>query len=123
MAYAHDFTTTLPLSISLYHGRKTFAGLVNYPFLSGAKISLDGLINTGMSLKPEYLYNTVYSEFLNWQTYRAREFTKYIQLSLNKVVALEWNKRYILGGIVIILSKINYELPYYGIVEINGFTG
>ncbi|MEI7527131.1 MAG: hypothetical protein WCJ95_22465, partial [Mariniphaga sp.] len=102
---------------------KLFAGLVNYPYCSASKISMDGLISNNMSLKPTYLYNSVYSDFLNWQTYRAREFTKYIQLTLNDVVALQWDKRYILGGIVIILSKINYELPYYGIVEINGFTG
>ena len=123
MYYERDFTSNMPLSITLYHGRKTFAGLVNYPYCSASKISMDGLINTGMSLKPVYLYNAVYAEFLNWKTYRAREFTKYIELSLNDVVALQWGKRYVIDGVVVILNKINYELPYCGIVELDGFTG
>jgi len=123
MVYAQDFTSNVPLSISLYHGRKTFAGLVNYPFLSGAKISMDGLINTGMSLKPEYLYNSVYAEFLNWQTYRAREFTKYIELTMDELLALQWGKRYVINGIIVILERVNYEIPYWGKVEIKGYTG
>ncbi|MEI7527088.1 MAG: hypothetical protein WCJ95_22250, partial [Mariniphaga sp.] len=123
MYYERDFTSNMPLSITLYHGRKTFAGLVNYPYCSASKISMDGLLNTGMSLKPVYLYNAVYAEFLNWKTYRAREFTKYIELSLNDVVALQWGKRYVIDGVVVILNKINYELPYCGIVELDGFTG
>jgi len=123
MVYAQDFTSNVPLSISLYHGRKTFAGLVNYPFLTGAKISMDGLINTGMSLKPEYLYNSVYAEFLNWQTYRAREFTKYFELTMDELLALQWGKRYVINGIVVILERINYEIPYWGKAEIKGYTG
>jgi len=74
-------------------------------------------------LKPEYLYNSVYAEFLNWQTYRAREFTKYIELTMDELLALQWGKRYVINGIIVILERVNYEIPYWGKVEIKGYTG
>jgi len=52
----------------------------------------------------------MYSEFLNWQTYRARAFTKYIELTLVQLVALQWGRRYNIDGIEVILDKINNEL-------------
>ena len=122
MYYERDFTSDVPLTITLYHGRRTFAGLVNYPYASAAKVSIDGLIDTGLSLKPAYLYNSLYSEFLNWQTFRARGFNKYVELSLVQLCALEWGRRYMISGVQVIFSKISYDLPYDGKVMVEGFT-
>ena len=109
------------LYVTLYHGRKTFT-TIGTPYTSFDRYSRDGTIDTGMSLKPAYLYDKVYLEFINWQTYRARGFTKYIQLSLLQLLALQWGKRYMINGTVVILDKINYDLPYTGTVEISGFS-
>ncbi|HZK95581.1 MAG TPA: hypothetical protein VFC67_15350 [Prolixibacteraceae bacterium] len=117
-----DYLIPIPLTISLYHGRKKFGGQVDFPYTSFDQFSLDGTIDTGMSLKPAYLYDKVYSEFLNWQTYRARGFTKYIQLSILQLLALQWGKRYMINGAIVILDKINYDLPYTGTVEVSGFS-
>lgn len=116
-----SYTVISFLAITLYHGRKTFDG-ISFPYASFDRYSLDGAIDTEMSLKPSYLYDEVYSEFLNWQTYRARRFTKYIELSLVHLIALQWGKRYNIGGIEVILDIINYEFPYDGQVKIEGFT-
>ena len=115
------YTAVSFLAISLYHGRKTFS-FRNYPYTSFDQYSLDGTIDTRMSLKPIYLYDNVYLEFLNWQTYRTRGFTKYIQLSLLQLLALQWGRRYMINGSVVILDTINYDLPYTGTVEVSGFT-
>jgi hypothetical protein len=117
--------TKIPLSISLYHGRKTFAGLIQYPYCTFDHYSIPGLatvINTGMSLKPDYLFAQVYQDKLNWQTYNARFFTKIFLLSLPQVVALQWGNRYVVNGVEFILNKINYELPHRGVVKVEGWT-
>ena len=115
--------TTSELSVCLYHGRKTFSECL-VPYLSFDRYSMTGgtIIDTGLSLKPSYLYKNGYKEFLNWQTYRARECTKYIELTLSEAVALEWGKRYMISGMPILLNQVSFELPYRGIVKINGFT-
>ena len=110
------------LAITLYRGRQYFNGVL-VPYLSSEKRSLDGRIICINSISPLYLYNTVYADFINWQTYRARPFTKYIELTMAEVLNLQWSKRYVINGIVVILDTINYELPYYGVVEVKGFTG
>jgi len=115
------FTFVDALNVTLYHGRKTFT-TIGIPYASFDRYSRDGTIDTGMSLKPAYLYNKVYLEFINWQTYRARGFTKYIQLSLLQLLALQWGKRYMINGSVLILDTINYDLPFSGTVEVSGFT-
>lgn len=109
------------LAITFYHGRKTFSAK-SVPYASFDRYSIDGTVDSEISLKPSYLYSEVYTEFLNWQTYRARGFTKYIELSLVQLIALQWGKRYNIGGIEVILDKINYDLPYDGKVEVEGFT-
>ena len=96
--------------------------LVNYPLMSFDRYSLNGIVDFTTSLKPAYLYETVYKEFINWKTYRARECTKYLKLTLAEVVQLQWRKRYVISGIPILLNQINFEVPYRGIVKINGFT-
>jgi len=109
------------LAISLYHGRKTFT-TISIPYTSFDQYSRKGAIDTGVSLKPAYLYDKVYKEFLNWQTYKARAFTKYLALSLPQLLALQWGKRYMINGVVVIFDTLNYELPYCGQVEAIGFT-
>ncbi len=65
----------------------------------------------------------VYKDFLNWKAFRARGFTKFIELTLPQVLALRWDKKYNIDGIELILDKINFELPHFGTVKIEGFTG
>ncbi len=110
------------LIMTLYHGRKMF-GQVSYPYASFDRYSLGGTIDVGMSLKPAYLYSQVYSEFLIWQSYQARPFTKYISLTLPELISLQWGKRYLINGVRVILDKIHFDLPYDGKVKIEGFTG
>jgi hypothetical protein len=118
-----EVITVMPFfAVSLYHGRKTMTGSL-IPYTSPSRYSMDGTIDTGISLTPTYLYNTLHSDFLQWQTYRARPFTKYIELTLPELLALQWGKRYTINGIVIILDKISFELPYAGKVEVEGYTG
>lgn len=121
-SYKNNKTIMPYLAITLYHGIHTLEGR-NISYASFDQYSLDGTIDTGMSLKPIYLYDNLYSEFLNWQTYRARAFTKFIELTLVQLIALQWGKQYNIGGIDVILDKINYELPHNGTVKIEGFTG
>jgi hypothetical protein len=64
----------------------------------------------------------VYSEFLDWKAYTARGFTKYLMLTLQQVIAMEFDTRYVINGIEVILDKVNFELPHYGIVKLEGFT-
>lgn len=119
-----NYLTNVPLIITLYHGRKTMAGLVNFPFATADEFSQDvtGAIDLEMSLKPHYLMVNVYQDYMAWKSYRARGFTKYVQLSLKDLVALQWGKRYMINGIAIILDKVTYDLPYTGQVQIDGFT-
>jgi len=109
--------------VSLYHGRED-VGLAGIPYLSADRWGLASGWSIGVTtnLEPEYLFTQVYSDFLNWQTYRARGFTKYIQLTLPEVLMLQWDKKYVINGIEIILDKINFELPHWGVVKIEGFT-
>jgi hypothetical protein len=119
---SNDSFTQIPfLAITLYHGRKTFDGL-SFPYATFDRYSQDGTKDMGISLKPSCLYQTVYSQFLNWQTYRARYFTKYIELSSLQLIALQWGKRYMIGGVQVILSRVNYDLPYDGKVKAEGYT-
>jgi len=62
------------------------------------------------------------AESLNWQTYKARAFTKYLALSLPQLLSLQWGKRYVVNGVVVVFDKLNYELPYKGQVEVIGYT-
>jgi len=109
------------LAISIYRGRKGW-GACNYPYTSFDRVSIDGEIDAGVSLKPAYLYESVYKDFINWKTYRARECTKYLKLTLIEVVQLQWRKRYVISGIPILLNQVSFEVPYSGIVKVNGFT-
>ena len=110
--------------VSLYHGRKE-VNSVGIPYLSADCWGIADGWSIGLTpyLAPEYLYEKVYSEFLNWKGYRARRFTKYIQLTLPEVLLLRWDRKYVIDGTEIILDKINFELPHYGTMKIEGYTG
>ena len=118
------FFIDIPLAISVYRGRILMSGMVYYPVTTFDFILLDGIVNYGWySLTPTQLYLNCYSEYLNWKAYRARPFTKYIELTMAQVLTLQWGKRYVINGVLVILDTINYELPYWGVVEVKGFTG
>lgn len=119
-SYKYNITTIIGLTVTLYHGIRAMDGK-NIAYASFDQYSLDGTIDTGITLAPAYLYENMYKEFLNWQTYRARSFTKYIELSLTQLLSLQWGKRYNIDGIEIILDKINFELPHKGTVKIEGY--
>ena len=74
------------------------------------------------SLVPADLYTDVYADYLTWKSTSARSFTKYLQLTLPQVMALQWGKRYFIGGIRVIPEKINYEIPFTGIVKVDGYV-
>ncbi|MFZ4705463.1 MAG: hypothetical protein ACOYMF_05590 [Bacteroidales bacterium] len=120
---SYNFGPITEIIVSLYHGRNEVNGAL-IPYIAGDRWvhGTDATFGFTTHLAPEYLYEKVYSEFLNWKAYRARGFTKYIQLTLPEVLSLRWDKKYVIGGIEIILDKISYELPHYGIVKIEGFT-
>ncbi len=96
--------------------------LIHWPYASFDRYSLDGDNDMTPNLLPAYLYEQLHSEFINWQTYRKKPATKYIELSLLKVVALQWDIQYIIEGVPILLDKINFDLVYNGLVELNGYT-
>jgi len=73
-------------------------------------------------LSPETLYTLVYADYLTWKASNAKEFTKYVKLTLPQLLSLQWGKRYTVSGVKVILSKINYELPFTGIVKIDGYV-
>lgn len=74
------------------------------------------------SLVPADLFTSSHDDYLIWKSTNARKFTKYIQLDLPSLMALQWGKRYFIGGIRVVLEKINYELPWTGIVKVEGYT-
>ena len=82
------------------------------------------LKDNGISLAPDYLYTALYTDYLQWKTstFSTKAFTKYIRLTLPPLLSLRWAKRYFIGGVQVILDKINYEHPFTGIVKVDGFT-
>ena len=120
-SYAFDALTDM--IIAIYHGRKEVNGVM-IPYSSGDRWGIADGWSIGLTtyLAPEYLYLQLYKDFLEWKAYRARAFTKYIQLTLVEVLSLRFDKKYVIDGIEIILDKINYELPHKGTVKIEGFT-
>ena len=98
---------------------------VEYRILSADRYSLDSLdtvFDFGKSLMPSYLYEQLYRQYLNWDTYRKREFTKYFLMKLADVVNLKWDQRYAIDGVAVILNQKKFDLPYEGVVELNGYT-
>jgi hypothetical protein len=118
----YPFTPITTLYFSIYQGWQTISGK-GLAYTSGEAATFDGTITNRANLTPIFLYNNVYEGFINWQSSRARGFTKCIELKLVELTSLQWGKRYVISGIPIILDVVNYELPYKGVVEIKGFTG
>jgi len=120
---SYAFETMKETIVSIYHGRKE-VNTVGIPYLSADCWGIAAGWSIGLTpyLAPAYLYEKVYKEFLNWKAFKARGFIKYIELTLPQVLALRWDKKYNIEGIEVILDKINFELPHYGMVKIEGFT-
>jgi hypothetical protein len=116
-----NFTDINQLAILLFRGRRppTF---ISHPVLSAEQYSPDGSIDYNSSLMPSYIYVALFKEWVNSKAYKKREVTKYLLLSLAEVVSLQFRKRYLISGVSILLNKVNFDLPYRGIVKINGFT-
>jgi hypothetical protein len=109
------------LAFIFYHGSQIINGTTHY-LTNADKLSVDGSVDFGRSLTPEYLYQQVYRDFISWETYRKKAVTKYLVMSLREVLALEWARRYKISDSVIILDKIKFDLPYEGIIEVEGYT-
>src|SRR5665647_1168025 len=120
-SYAFDALTHM--IIAIYHGRKQVNGVM-IPYSSGDRWGIADGWSIGLTtyLAPEYLYLQLYKDFLEWKAYRARAFTKYIQLTLVEVLSLRFDKKYVVDGNEVIMDKIYFELPHKGIVKIEGFT-
>ncbi len=124
------FVDVSSLYISLYHGLR-YMGDYAFPYTCGENYSKNKWFSvvqqtylyhyTTPSLTPAALYADVYEDWLNWH-YQARAWKKYFRMSLQEVINLQWNKRYVVNGIPIILDKIKFDLPYNGIIEVDGYT-
>jgi hypothetical protein len=112
--------------VSLYRGMVTNFLITTIPFQTVPIpfLSADKWITSEtLDLSPQGLYTSVYAEFLTWKTTSsARSFTKYVQLTLPQLLSLAWGKSYTISGVKIILSKINYDLPFTGIVKLEGYV-
>jgi len=105
------------LYVSLYRGVVNYGGAY-HPLICAEKWSPTAT----PSLVPADLYTDVFADYILWKTTAARGFTKYIQLTLPQLMALQWGKRYFISGIRVVLEKINYEVPFTGIVKVDGYT-
>ena len=120
---SYAFAAMTDMIIAIYHGRMDVNGVL-IPYSSGDRWGIADGWSIGLTtyLAPEYLYLQLYKDFLEWKAYRARAFTKYIELSLPEVLNLRFDKKYVIDGIEVILDIINFELPHRGVVKIDGFT-
>ena len=108
------------LYVSLYRGIISFWG-TSQPLICAEKL-MPGVPPLVPSLAPADLYADVFEKYLTWKTLYAHGFTKYLQLTLPQLMALQWGKRYFINGIRVVFEKINYEIPLTGIVKVEGYT-
>lgn len=80
------------------------------------------LPNVSLSLEPVDLNTISFEAYSTWKSTTARGFTKYIQLTLPQLMSLQWGKRYFISGVRVVLEKINYDVPFTGIVKVDGYT-
>jgi hypothetical protein len=113
-----EFANLEEIYVSLYRGMIDDVNVVLYPTITDVQTS-----DSGTTLTPEYLFNACHKDFLRWKAFDARKFTKYFRMTLPEVMALKWDKRYLVNGVEIIIERINFDLPYDGIVQIDGYTG
>jgi hypothetical protein len=110
--------------ISIYRGRCVFNDY-HAPMICADEFSIGGtypLLQFIGTITPRYLNDHYYNEWLKWKTYRARFFTKYLQLTLPQLLSLQWKKRYVVNGVEFFLNKVSYDLPHRGTVKIEGYT-
>lgn len=115
------FLTNIPFAISMYHGRKNVGGY-NMPITTFDEYFMQGTYSFATNLLPATLYNLVYAEWMQWKTYRARKCVKYLEVSLWELVMMQWYKRYLVNSVALVISTINYEVPFTGTVKIEAFT-
>lgn len=116
-----DFLVNIPFTISVYHGKKPI-GAYNVPITTYDIVYMDGLYSFATNLLPATLYKLVYAEWMQWKTYRARKCVKYLEVSLWELVMMQWYKRYLVNSVALVISTINYEVPFTGTVKIEAFT-
>jgi hypothetical protein len=92
--------------------------VVPIPFMSADRF----MSNVTLDLSTGTLLSTVFYDFIEWQNSNPRSFTKYFRMTLPQVMRLQWSSRYVVDGIKIILSKINYDIPFTGIVKVEGYV-
>lgn len=105
------------LYVSLYRGVVGVGGGTTRPLIYAENYGAGT-----PSLVPADLYTDVFEAYITWKTLYARACTKYLQLTLPQLMALQWGKRYFIGGIRVVLEKINYDVPITGIVKVDGYT-
>jgi hypothetical protein len=74
------------------------------------------------SLAPEYLFENCHKDFYRWKAFNAKGFTKYVFLSLPEVIALNFGNTYVINGVRVLMDKVSYDLPFRGIVKVEGWT-
>ncbi|MEI7844717.1 MAG: hypothetical protein WCK35_02835 [Chloroflexota bacterium] len=105
------------LYISLFRGFVTIGGSIAL-LICAEKYAPD----VSPSLEPIDLNTISFEAYSTWKSTTARGFTKYIQLTLPQLMALQWGKRYFISGVRVVLEKINYDVPFTGIVKVDGYT-
>jgi len=110
-------TNMSELYISLFRGTVSIGGNSNL-LICAEKYAPD----VSPSLEPADLHALCYEAYSTWKSTQARGFTKYIQLTLSQLMSLQWGKRYFISGVRVVFEKINYEVPFTGIVKVDGFT-
>lgn len=108
------------LYVSLYRGIVSVWN-TSQPLICAEKL-MPGVPPLVPSLAPADLYTDVFIDYITWKSTTARGFTKYIQLTLPQLMALQWGKRYFISGIRVVLEKINYDVPFTGIIKVDGYT-
>lgn len=111
------YTNMTELYISLFRGYVSVGGSIAL-LICAEKYAP----NVYPSLEPSDLHAISYEAYSTWKSTTARGFTKYIQLTLTQLMSLQWGKRYFISGVRVVLEKINYEVPFTGIVKVDGYT-
>jgi hypothetical protein len=121
VSLVRDDFTDIGIYITLWRGIRVYGGSY-IPFISSDQYSVDGSHYNTFYLHPECLYNNFYRDYVRWNTYRARQCEKFIELPLAEALELSFRKRYRISGIPILLNKISSEHPYPGYIKIEGYT-
>ncbi|MGD9928887.1 MAG: hypothetical protein AB7U05_02610 [Mangrovibacterium sp.] len=110
----------VPFTMLLAWPKRDIGG-VSWPLLTSDEKSVDGSITFDYNLTPKFLFDNCYGELITWQTFIKKKIIKYLKLSLSEAVRLNWRRMYIINGVPIVLDKVNMDVPYKGIVKIEGY--